>query len=498
MKSKKRFFYPIYSVVKRICCLLLLVVCCGSFLGGGLAFATSNTGGNGTGTGDAAGQTDTSNAQESWPQGPAIQGEAAIVMDAASGTVLYEKNSHRQLYPASITKILTALLAIEGSRMDEQVTFSYNAVHKTEGSGIWRDVDEVMTMEQCLYALLLNSANECAYAIAEHVGGTYEDFVKQMNDRAEALGCTDTHFNNPHGLPDEKHYTSAYDMALIAREAIENETFRKITGTKQYQIPPTNKHPDEITYLRNHHKMLFKGEKYYYEYCIGGKTGYTDAAGNTLVTYAEKDGMTLICVTMKEKTTCQYEDSLKLLKFCFDNFNTYNISENLTDEARGTATEAEYLPGGAFADIDKDAAVVLPKGVDFSAATQEVVYDEQKENAAGTIQYRYAGRVVGAADIVVTGQDVTEYPFDSGKARMGQEEAPGEEEKSHASWKVILLVIFVILVLMAAGLLICRYRYEILDWLDGLRFRGQNSSDREVRRRRRRRRRHRRRMQRRR
>lgn len=472
MRSKKSCFYPIYSAAKRICCFLLSVVCCSALMSGSPVFA----------------------APKSWPTGPSIQGEAAVVMDVASGTVLYEKNSHRQLYPASITKILTALLAIEGSRMDEQVTFSYNAVHRTEGSGIWRDVDEVMTMEQCLYALMLNSANECAYAIAEHVGGTYEDFIKQMNERAEVLGCTDTHFNNPHGLPDEAHYTSCYDMALIAREAIQNETFRQITGRKQYQIPPTNKHPDEITYLRNHHKMLFKGEKYYYEYCIGGKTGYTDAAGNTLVTYAEKDGLTLVCVTMKEKTTCQYEDSLKLLKYCFENFTAYNIAENLTDTSGATAAEVEYLPVGSVADIDREASVVLPQGVEFSEAVQEVVYDEQKENVAGTLQYTYAGRVVGAADIVLTGQDVTDYPFDS---RKGREETPEEDGKQHFNWKAILLVSLGILILIVVGFFIFRYRDEILDWLADLRFRRQDGGDKAARRRRKRRRRRRRRMHRR-
>ena len=499
MKLKKRFFYFIDGSAKQMLCFLLSLVCCCSLMGGSLSFAASNAGsganaagtGSGTGTAGSGQSANAASSRESWPQGPAIEGEAAIVMDVTSGTVLYEKNPHQQLYPASITKILTALLAVEGSQMDEQVTFSYNAVHRTEGSGIWRDVDEVMTMEQCLYALMLNSANECAYAIAEHVGGTYEDFVQLMNDRAEALGCTDTNFNNPHGLPDEEHYTSCYDMALIAREAIQNETFRQLVGTKRYQIPPTNKHPDEITYLKNHHKMLFADEKYYYEYCIGGKNGYTEAAGNTLVTYAEKDGMTLVCVTMKEKITCQYEDSIKLLDFCFDNFSTYNIAENLTNTHNDKAAGADYLSGGAFADIDKNAAVVLPKGVDFSEAAMEVVCDEEKENVAGVLQYTYAGRVVGTAEIVQTQQDVTEYPFDSRKGENGQEETQGENEVIHINLKAILLVILGILVAAAGGILVCRYRFEILDLLHGLRF-GRRSG-RDLRRRRRRQRRRRRR-----
>lgn len=396
-------------------------------------------------------------AEESWPAGPKIIGSSAIVMDVDSGTVLYEKNAHEQLYPASITKILTALLAIENSQMEEEVTFSYNSVHKTEGSSIWRDVGEVMTMEQCLYALMLNSANECAYAIAEHTGGTYEDFVEMMNDRAKALGCTDTHFSNPHGLTEKDHYTSCYDMALISREAIHNEQFRQITGTKRYDIPPTNKHPDEITYLTNHQKMLWKGEKYYYEYCIGGKTGYTEAAGNTLVTFAEKDGMTLVCVVMKENPTEQYEDSIALLKYCFENFRVYNIAENLGDDIRTQLPESSFLSGKVFADIDKNAGIALPAGAEFSDAKLEILSGTSEKGIAGSLQFTYAGRVVGTANIIATGNTVEEYPFREQNPAEGQDSAQDQktEKTVHVDIKKILLtilwIILGLLALAAAG-----------------------------------------------
>ena len=146
---------------------------------------------------------------------------------------------------------MTTLLALENSDLNEVVTFSDDAINNTEGSGIYRDYGEQMTMEQCLYAVMLNSANECAYAVAEHVGGTVEHFVDMMNEKAAELGCTNTHFANPHGLFDENHYTTAHDMALIAKAAYQNETFRIITGTARYTIPPTNKH-DEPTDLQNH------------------------------------------------------------------------------------------------------------------------------------------------------------------------------------------------------------------------------------------------------
>ena len=163
----------------------------------------------------------TAHAEEYWPEGPQIAGESAIVMEVSTGTVLYEKNSRQHFYPASITKIMTALLASEKSGLNEDVTFSHDAVFNTEGSGISRDVGEIMTMEECLYGLMLESANECAYAIAEHTGKDYDRFIRLMNKRAKKLGCKDTHFNNPHGLPDEDHWTCAYDMALISREALQ-------------------------------------------------------------------------------------------------------------------------------------------------------------------------------------------------------------------------------------------------------------------------------------
>lgn len=426
--------------VRRIISCLLLTACCTCF---GSSFTINASGIQS----DAA-------EKAAWPTEPEIAGGAAIVMDVNSKTILYEKNVHEQLYPASITKIMTALLAVENSELDEKVTFSYDSVHKTEGSGIWRDVDEVMTMEQCLYALMLNSANECAYAIAEHTGKTYEDFVKMMNERASALGCKDTHFNNPHGLPDEEHYTSCYDMALIASEAIQNDTFREITGTKRYEIPPTNKHPDEITYLKNHQKMLFEDEKYYYEYCIGGKTGYTSVAGSTLVTFAEKDGMTLVCVVMKEESPGHYEDSIALLNYCFENFRAYNIAENLKEDTEAKFPEDGFLSCDSFANIDKEAGIVLPVGAEFKDADTEVLYDEKKKDTVGTLQYTYAGHVVGSVDIEIMPEDVKEYSFKK------QENAKEQEEKKVVKISVtkIIFVILGVLALAAAAFGIYKFK----------------------------------------
>lgn len=393
-------------------------------------------------------------AEESWPVGPTVQPESAVVMEANSGAVLYEKNSHEQLYPASITKIMTTLLALENCDLEEKVTFSHEAVYSIErdSTHISRDVGEIMTMEQCLYAVMLGSANECAYAVAEHTGNGYENFIKMMNDKAAELGCTDTHFNNAHGLTDSEHYTSAYDMALISKAAMENETFRRLTATKRYTIPYTNKHPNEETYIVNHHKMLtnYLGETaYLYKYCIGGKTGYTAAARNTLVTFAEKDGMTLICVVMKAEGTSHYTDTRELLDYCFDNFTVWKVSENQSGYmVNGTANVELFGTAESFVDIAKDSQIVLPKGVPFEAAAYKIVEKEGTEDVVAALEYTYAGHMAGKVALKETGVSVEAYPFQS------ETKKDGETRFFQVKGKYIVIVSAVVILLAAAGLLI--------------------------------------------
>lgn len=335
-------------------------------------------------------------AKETWPKMPQVEAPSMCVMDISTGTILYERNMDEVNYPASITKIMTALLAIENCSLDEVVTFSEKAVYGNEGdtSHISRDIGEEMTMEQCLYGMMLESANECAWAIGEHVGGTMDEFTKMMNERAQSLGCTNTHFNNPNGLPDEDHWTSAHDMALIAAEAYKNETFRVIAGSKSYTIPPTNKHADE-TPLHNHHKMVYPyhGDYVYlYDYATGGKTGYTKAAGNTLVTFAQKGDMSLVCVVMREQTPYHYTDTRTMFDYCFDNFELLKVA----DHEKNTQTDRDQE---SFASIDENAMVIIPASADFSDLTSQTVYDSEDDDVLGTFIYSYAGHEVGRADI---------------------------------------------------------------------------------------------------
>ena len=397
-------------------------------------------------------------ASEYWPQAPETASPCVMVMEMNTGAVLYEKNVDEVHYPASITKIMTTLIALENSDLNDIVTFSDAAIDNTEGSGIARDYGEQMTMEQCLYAVMLASANECAYAVAEHVGGTIENFVAMMNEKAKELGCQNTHFANPHGLHDENHYTCCYDMALIARAAYQNETFRIIVGTARYTIPPTNKHAEQ-TDLQNHNEMLypFQTNKYVYDGCTGGKTGYTNAANSTLVTYAERDGMTLICVVMNTQSPNQWLDSRNLFDYCFDNFQLFNIAENETNYTSAEQKNAGTLnTNEPFVDIDKDAGIVLPKTAEFSDATSKIVYDDVTNDTVGTIEYTYAGHEVGKADIVKTNVQVPEYKF-SNQTDVSEEAQTEETEhvsKIQIRMSTIITVVVVVLVLLVLGIII--------------------------------------------
>ena len=397
-------------------------------------------------------------AADYWPDAPETLSPGVILMEESTGTILYEKNMDEAHYPASITKIMTTLLALENGNLSDMVTFSDDAINNTEGSGIARDYGEQMTLEQCLYGVMLESANECAYAVAEHVGGTVENFVDMMNAKAKELGCTNTHFANPHGLQDENHYTTAHDMALIAQAAYQNETFRIIIGTKMYTIPPTNKHAEE-TVLRNHHDMLCTyhnaNRKYLYPYCVGGKTGYTATANSTLVTYAEKDGMTLICVVMNTQSPNQFIDTVNLFDYAFDNFQVLNVAENDTDYSAETTVDNGNLDNIApFVELDKEAVIVLPKTAEFSDTSSSVEYNDSDPEIAGSITYTYAGRNVGKADIKTTGVVVEGYAFDNESTEEEEQEAV-----STVQVRPIVVVLLIVAVILLGVLLFFLKRF---------------------------------------
>lgn len=247
---------------------------------------------------------------------PEIQAEGAVVIEAATGSVLYGKNEKNRFYPASITKLMTALLVLERAGLGDTVTFSKTATTNLESGSVSLNLTQgdKLTVEQCLYALLLKSANEVGNGLAEHVSGSVSGFAALMNQKAAELGCTGTQFVNPHGLNDSGHYTTPYDMALVARAAFQNETLCRIATTLSYRLPATKKAAARTITMG--HKMMYPEDARYYEGIIGGKTGYTSLAGNTLVTGAQRDGVRLIAVVMKSKAT-HYADTKALLDYGF-------------------------------------------------------------------------------------------------------------------------------------------------------------------------------------
>lgn len=263
-----------------------------------------------------------------WPAGPEITSETGVLMDADSGILLYSKGGDEIRYPASITKIMTLLLAVENCSLKEDVVFTETGTRDIswDSGNIGMQVGEVMSMRACLYALVIRSANEVAAQIAEHVGGTEQHFVDMMNERAAQIGCTNTHFVNASGLPDPDHYSTAHDMALIMREGLKNKKFRRIIGATDYTIKPTNMN-SESRVLHTHHPMLAPESNYHYDGCIGGKTGYTSEAGNTLVTAAEKNGTTYITVTMKAADLAVAStDSTALFNYGYQNFTKAQVN----------------------------------------------------------------------------------------------------------------------------------------------------------------------------
>jgi D-alanyl-D-alanine carboxypeptidase len=254
-------------------------------------------------------------------QEPEIAAEGAVLIDGATGKILYGKNADQQFYPASITKIMTALLVLERCALNDMVTFSAGATTNLESGAVSLDITEGdrLTVEQSLHGLLMKSANEIGNGLAEHVAGSVSDFAELMNARARELGCTNTHFVNPHGLNHSSHKTTPHDMALIMRAALQNKDFRRIDTTLTYDFPATQKASARTITMG--HKMMYPSDSRYYEGIIGGKTGYTSLAGNTLVTGAERNGVQLIAVIMKSKQT-HYTDTKALLDYGFSNYQT--------------------------------------------------------------------------------------------------------------------------------------------------------------------------------
>lgn len=358
-------------------------------------------------------------ASTDWPADISIDSDAGIVMDANTGVVLYGKNIHETYSPASITKVLTSLIVLEHCSLDETVTFSENAVYNVESnsSSAGYDTGDTASVKDCLYALLLKSANEAANALAEHVAGSADAFAVLMNEKAAELGCQDSHFANPSGLNNEEHYVSAYDMALITRAAFENPTFAKIVETTYYKLPPNQKNPEGQGISPGNKLVKKNWPQYYRPDVLGGKTGYTSIALNTLVNGARQGDTTLITVILHSNNT-QYEDTSRLLDFGFNNFQSVKIADydqTFSNIGKDSKIADVSTAGGESLSIDPDSRVVLPKTADFSETTTSFDYEIPAGAPDGTIAcvtYSLGDHKVGQAYLTLTdsSQTVADIP----------------------------------------------------------------------------------------
>lgn len=337
-----------------------------------------------TQTADTAGGI-TTNSISGWPQASDISSEAAIVMENSTNTVLYSKNADEILFPGSTVKIMTCLLALENAQLTDQVTMTATGVSGVTdgGASISSQADEVFTIEQCLYAIMVASANDIALQIAEHIGGSVDNFIQMMNSRAQELGCTNTIFTNPTGLPDENQHTTAHDMALIMQAAISNDSFRTIAAATSYTIPATNK--AAARNLTSKFTMTDTGSTGFYEGCIGGKEGYTEASGSTLVCAAQREDMTLISVVLKGASGQTAPDAASVLNYGFDQFQLLSLGDS----------DFSIISGGD---------VIVPKGTSADSLTTEDTQNGDEINRT----YLFNGATVGNAVLEVTQvQDTT-------------------------------------------------------------------------------------------
>ena len=427
----------------------------------------------------AAGMPMTAFAKPDWPSDTGIESEAGIVMDADSGAVLFGQNIHVQKAPASITKILTALVVIENSSLDDTITFSHDAVYNVEdGSGNKNSIEEgdTLSVRDCLYLLLMRSSNQAANALAEHVGGSRDGFVKMMNEKTAELGCENSHFANPSGLNDDTQLTSVYDMALIASAAYKNDTLLTISKDKSYRLPATKNNPDGVT-IKPEHKLLITTDTEspnYYPYAVAGKTGYTSIAGQTLVTYAIKDDRRQIAVTMKSTQATHYQDTIALMDFGFLRFKNVNISENETAYTSGDQPvqigDNSYQPSDLS--MDTLAVITLPKDASFADAEKTVVTDlpeDAPQGAVALLSYKYNDRKIGqvylisasAAEAEANGETASDDGNTASDPAASNTGASGKSKQAKSSFHLTLpklpkvsvrtVLIVVVSVLLAAA-----------------------------------------------
>ena len=340
---------------------------------------------------------------------------SCILIEANTGKILYEKNSNDVRFPASTTKIMTAILTVENCNLDDVATVSHNAVYSIPYDYTHASLKEgeELTIEQLLYALMIPSANDAAIVLAEHISGSVEEFAKLMNKRAEELGCKNTHFVNPNGIHSKDHTSTSYDLALMGKFAMQNSIIRKIVSTTQFTLPATNKYSKTDRIFNNSNDLLNTYSRYYYEGTTGVKTGYTGEAGNCIIASAKKNDFEVILVVLGGESTNtglsqRYLDCKTLFDYAFNNYSLKTLNEKNAVlkqiTVRGATEETQNLNV-----LIKDKIEIFSENsADLSSLEPEITLDENlmapisANSAIGKITYNYDGQTYSSDLIAET------------------------------------------------------------------------------------------------
>lgn len=340
---------------------------------------------------------------------------SCILIEANTGKILYEKNSNDVRFPASTTKIMTAILTVENCNLDDVATVSHNAVYSIPYDYTHASLKEgeELTIEQLLYALMIPSANDAAIVLAEHISGSVEEFAKLMNKRAEELGCKNTHFVNPNGIHSKDHTSTSYDLALMGKFAMQNSIIRKIVSTTQFTLPATNKYSKTDRIFNNSNDLLNTYSRYYYEGTTGVKTGYTGEAGNCIIASAKKNNLEVILVVLGGESTNtglsqRYLDCKTLFDYAFNNYSLKTLNEKNAVlkqiTVRGATEETQNLNV-----LIKDKIEIFSENsADLSSLEPEITLDENlmapisANSAIGKITYNYDGQTYSSDLIAET------------------------------------------------------------------------------------------------
>jgi len=380
---------------------------------------------------------------------PSTYSEAYCIMDADTGQVLVGKSIHTEMYPASVTKILTAAMALEVLSPSDSYTFSKEAAtYDHSSTHLAFSEGEVCKVEDLLYGAMVESANDCAQGLADAAAGSIDDFVAQMNEKLAALHCGDSHFANPTGMPDPSHYTSAYDLCLITKYALTVKGFETYFDAWEWTIAPTNKQ-SESRVMGTHHAMIVGSENngaFGYDYATGGKLGWTEEAKHTIVTVAEKDGVRLICVALKSTSKYdKYKDSIALFDYCFENF--YGV-----DYALDCAGGIESSDGTAEYTYPDSIRLLLTGGLTAADVTADYTHEADADNPYITLTVPESSAM--RSDIL------TCYPEEaaavSAEAEKPEADPAPETEKLSVPWWGWVAVPLGTLLLLAAAVFCIR------------------------------------------